>query len=158
MWDDCGLELNFPPDCSEQQIEISISAFVPIRNVVFPGVHIVSAVYQFHCNIKRFDKKFTLHLQHCVKLESAEDCHKMCFIIQHDDNEMKYGHFEVGSSQGTVNLNRFCCVYIGWISQLWRSIQIQALPDSHDQSGEDDQNDQDNLSLIISDQPHGGNS
>lgn len=157
VWSDCGMELNFPADCSQQQIEISISAFLPIRNVVYPGVHIVSAVYQFHCNVEKFDKKFTLCLEHCVKLQSADDCNKMCFIIQHGGNNMKYGRFEVGNSHGTVNLDRFCCVYISWISELWKSIQVEISSDSHNQGGEDDQNFQDSCSVIISDQPHSKN-
>ena len=167
VWSDCGLELNFPPGCSDQQIEISISVFLPIRNMVYLGVYIVSAVYQFQCNVERFDKMFTLRLQHCVKLQSAEDCHKMCFIIQHGGNNMKYGCFEIGSSYGTVTLDRFCYVYTGWIYKLWRSIQIQIISDSDDQdseddqgneddqSGEDDQNNQDSSSVIISNQRHG---
>ena len=130
--------------------------------MVYPGIHIVSAVYQFHCNIERFDKNFTLRLQHCVKLQSAEDCRKMCFIIQHGGNSIKYGCFKVGSSQGTVTLSSFCCIYIGWISHLWKSIQIEIVSEddqgSEDDRGrEDDQSDRDSSSLVISNQPHGSN-
>ena len=104
-------------------------------------MHIVSAVYQFNCNIKRFDKAFTLHLEHCIKLQSPEDCQKMCFIIQHDDsNDMKYGHFEVGNSYGTVNLNRFSRIFIVWVNELWRNICTIVLPAT----------DQDNTSLQVS--------
>ena len=97
-------------------------------------MHIVSAVYQFNCNIHRFDKAFTLRLQHCIKLQSPEDCQKMCFIIQHDDNnDVKYGHFEVGNSYGTVNLHRFCRVFIVWISKLGINILTIILPITDDQ-------------------------
>ena len=92
-------------------------------------MHIVSAVYQFNCNVERFDKAFTLRLQHCIKLQSPEDCQKMRFVIQHDDsNDMKYGCFEAGKSYGTVKLNRFCHVFIIWIHEPWKNIGVIVLP------------------------------
>ena len=92
-------------------------------------MHIVSAVYQFNCNIQKFNKAFTLRLQHCIKLQSPEDYQKMHFVIQHDDNnDVKYGHFEVGNSYGTVNLNRFSRIFIVWINELWRNICTIVLP------------------------------
>ena len=96
---------------------------------MYPGMHIVSAVYQFNCNIKRFDKAFTLRLQHCIKLQSPEDCQKMRFVIQHDDsNDMKYGCFEAGQSYGTVKLNRFCHIFIIMIHDPWKNIHVIVLP------------------------------
>ena len=93
----------------------------------------MSAVYQFDCNIQRFDKAFTLRLQHCVKLQSPEDCQKMRFVIQHDDsNDMKYGCFEAGKSYGTVKLNRFCHIYIIWIHEQRKYIRVVVLPLSDD--------------------------
>ena len=104
-------------------------------------MHIVSAVYQFNCNIRRFDKPFTLRLQHCIEVESLEDCQKIRFIIQRDDsNDVKHGHFEVGKSYGTVNLHRFSRVFIVWINELWRNICTCILPVTH----------QDNTSLQVS--------
>ena len=92
-------------------------------------MHIVSAVYQFNCNIQRFDKAFTLRLQHCIEIQSQEDCQKMRFIIQHGgSNDVKYGHFVVGNSYGTVNLHKFCHVFIVWVRELWRSICTIILP------------------------------
>jgi len=92
-----------------------MSAFLPIRNEVHPDVYVVSTVYKFDCNIKHFDKPFTLHLQHCVKLQSSEDCYKMFFISQHGDRtDIKHGNFEIGNSYGTLKLNRFCIKYICW--------------------------------------------
>ena len=92
-------------------------------------MHIVSALYQFNCNVKRFDKAFTLRLQHCIKLQSLEDCQKMRFVIQHgDSNDMKYGCFEAGQSYGTVKLNRFCHVFIILIHDLWKNIRVIVLP------------------------------
>jgi len=133
-WNDYGLKLNFPSKCSQQHIQVTMSTFLPIQSELHPGVHIVSAVYQFHCNIKKFDKAFTLHLQHCIELQSPKDCHKMCFIIQHDgSNDMKYGHFEARNSYGTVNLNKFCNVFIVWISELWRIIRTIILLPLSDQ-------------------------
>ena len=97
-------------------------------------MHIVSAVYQFNCNIQKFDKAFTLRLQHCIKLQSPEDCQKMHFVIQHDDsNDIKYGCFEVGNSYGTVHLNRFSRIFIVWINELWRNICTIVLPVTDDQ-------------------------
>jgi len=105
-----------------------MSTFLPIQSELHPGLHIVSAVYQFRCNIEKFDKAFTLHLQHCIELQSSEDCCKMRFIIQHDgNNDMKYGHFEVGNSYGTVSLNKFCNIFIIWILELWRNISTIVL-------------------------------
>ena len=88
-----------------------MSTFLPIKNEIHASIHIVSAVYQFKCNIERFDEAFTLRLQHCIELQSPEDCQNLRFIIQHgDSNDVKYGHYEVGNSYGTVNLNKFCHV------------------------------------------------
>ena len=85
----------------------------------------MSAVYQFKCNVKRFDKAFTLRLQHCIELQSPEDCQKMCFVIQHDNcNDMKCGCFEVGQSYGTVKLDKFCYVFI----TLRKNIRVIPLP------------------------------
>ena len=129
VWDECGLEINFPPKCSQQHIQVTTSSFLPIKNEVYPGMHIVSAVYQFNCNIKRFDKAFTLRLQHCIKLQSPEDCQKMRFVIQHDDsNDMKYGCFEAGQSYGTVKLNRFCHIFVILIHDPWKNICVIVLP------------------------------
>ena len=111
-------------------------------------MHIVSAVYQFNCNIKRFDKAFTLRFEHCIKLQSPEDCQKMHFVIQHNgSNDMKHGHFEVGDSYGTVNLNRFSRIFIVWINELWRNVCTCILPVT---------DDQDNTSLQVSSNQQSG--
>ena len=124
------MEISFPPECSHLHIQVTLSAFLPIRNDIYPGAHIVSAVYQFNCNIMRFNEAFTLCLQHCIELKSPEDCQKMCFIVQHDDSsiDVNYGHFEVGKSYGTVNLNRLCHVFIIWIHEPWKHIPVIVLP------------------------------
>ena len=134
VWSDCGLEINFPPKCSQEHIQVSTNTFLPVENEIYPGVHIVSAVCQFDCNIKRFDKAFTLRLQHCVKLQSPEDCQKMRFIeMQDDSNDVKYGSFKAGISYGTVTLNKFCRIFIIWIGEPWKNIRIIVLPLSSDQ-------------------------
>ena len=134
VWNECGLEIDFPPKCSQQNIQVTTSSFLPIKNEVHPGMHIVSAVYQFNCNIKRFDKAFTLRLQHCIKLWSPEDCQKMRFVIQHDDSsDTKYGCFEAGQSYGTVKLNRFCYIFIIFIHDPSKNIRVIVLPLSGDE-------------------------
>ena len=134
VWNDCGLEINFPPKCSQQQVQVTTNIFLPIENEVYRGVHIVSAVCQFNCNIKRFDKHFTVRLQHCVKLHSPEDCQKMRFIVMQDDsNDVRYGSFEAGKSYGTVALDKFCRIFIIWIGEQWKNIRIIVLPLSGDQ-------------------------
>ena len=123
------MEISFPPKCSQQHIQVATNTFLPLKNDVCPGAHIVSAVYQFNCNVKRFDKAFTLRLQHCIELQSSEDCQKMRFIVHHDgNNDVKYGHFEAGKSYGTVVLHRFCSVFIIWIPEPWKNIRIVVLP------------------------------
>ena len=125
VWNDCGVEIIFPPECSQQHIQITINAFLPARNEVYPGVHVVSAVYQFNTNIEQFDKPFTIHLQHCVKLQSPEDCQCMCFIIHCGDNiEMKYGKFHIDDCYGTINLCKIKFIFIQWIQGLRESDQI----------------------------------
>ena len=90
-----------------------------------PGVYIGSAVCKFHCNVDRFDKDITLHLQHYIRLKSSEDCHKMCFIVCHGDiGYMKYGHFEVGCAFGIIKLNELSCVCIAWTADFQKSISI----------------------------------
>ena len=134
VWKDCGLAISFPSQCSQQHIQVTTNTFLPVENEIYPGVHIVSAVYQFDCSIKKFDKPFTLHLQHSIKLQSPEDCQKMRFIIVQDgSNEVKYGHFETGKSCGTVTLDRFCHICIVWICELLKTICIVVLPLSGNQ-------------------------
>ena len=124
IWNDYGLEINFPPKCSQEHIQVDIQNFLPINNKVHPTIHIVSEVYQFQCNIKRFDKAFTLRLQHCLSLKSPEDCHQLCFIIESENNnDMKHGYFEVGNSYGIVHLNKFCRIFIVWVRALWRNMR-----------------------------------
>ena len=150
VWKDCGLEISFPSECSQQHIQVTMSTFLPIKNKVHPGMHIVSAVYQFNCNIERFDKAFTLRLQHCIELQSPEDCQKMRFVIHHgDSNDMKYGCFEAGKSYGTVKLNRFCYIFIIWIHESWKNIRVIVLPLS---------GDKDNSSLASSQHSSSGSS
>lgn len=134
-WDDCGLAINFPPKCSQQHIQVRANTFLPIENEVYPGIHIVSAVYQLKCDIERFDKPITVFLQHCIKLQSPEDCEKMRFIVIQDgtgSNDVKYGKFEVGKSYGAITLNKFCHIFIIW-SEPWKNICIIVLPLSGDQ-------------------------
>ena len=131
VWNDCGLELTFPPKCSQQNIQVTMSASLPIAQEVHPGVYIVSAVYKFDCNIKTFDIPFILHLQHCVKLQSADDCHKMRFISQHGDKiDIKHGNFEVDNCYGTLNLNRFCTEYVTW-SKDYQEAQVHEVVSPH---------------------------
>ena len=125
VWNDHGLEIYFPSRCSQRHVQVAASTFLPIKNEIYPGTHIVSAVYQFNCDIERFDKKFTLCLQHCVKLQSPEDCQKMCFVVVQDDrSDIKYGHFDIGKSYGTVTLDRFCHIFIAWVHELWKTLRI----------------------------------
>ena len=128
LWKDHGLEIYFPSRCSQLHVQVAASTFLPIKNELYPGTHIVSAVYQFICNVERFDKAFTLHLQHCVKLQSPEDCQKMCFVVVQDGcSDIKYGYFEVGKPYGTVTLDRFCRIFIAWVHELWKTICIAVL-------------------------------
>ena len=112
-WDDYGLKIQFHPNCSQHFIELSMSAYLPLKSEVFPGFHIVSTVIQFHCSVKKFDKPIILHLQHCVKLESLEDCQNMCFVM-HKKNKRKIlqGLFQIGGSYGAVTIPDFCYLYV----------------------------------------------
>ena len=138
VWSDCGLKLIFPQNCTQEMIQVTMSTFLPIRNKVHPEIHIVSAVYQFKCNIKHFDIPIILHLQHCVNLQSSEDCHKMWFASQHGDNiDIKHGNFDIGNSYGTLNLQTFCYIY-AFSSKKKKCdiepIHVVALPNQNDQS------------------------
>ena len=147
LWNDHGLEIYFPSRCSQQRVQVAVSTFLPIKNEVYPGTHIVSAVYQFNCDTERFDKAFTLHMQHCVELQSPEDCQKVCFVVVQDGRSyVKYGHFEVGKSYGTVTLDRFCYIFIVWeLYIFWRMI---ILPFSGNQDNLSTQAPSDRLSNI----------
>ena len=133
------MELTFLPECSQQQIEVTMNAYLPIKNQIRPGVCIVSAIYQFDCNIKKFDIPFILHLQHCVNLQSSEDCQKMCVISQHGDStSIEDGSFISGSYYSTLYLNTFCTKYIIWSQEENnQAIQINVveMPDKNEQSG-----------------------
>ena len=113
---------------------------MPIKNELSPGAYIVSAVYQFSYKITRFDEAIALYLQHCVKLQSLEDCQKMRFIIlQGGSNDIKYGHFEVGKYYGTIQLNRFCHIFIILVDEPWRNFRIIVLPLSSNQDSSSQQ-------------------
>ena len=101
---------------------------LPIKTEVHPGVYIVSTAFKFHCNVRKFDKAFTLSLQHCVNLQSVEDCQKMCFIVQHGNtSDIKHGQFEVQSSYGIIKLNGFCCISVAWMTEIWRNVNLQMM-------------------------------
>ena len=152
VWKDYGLEINFPSRCSQQNIQVTISILLPISNEVHPSVHIVSAVYQFNCDIERFDKPFTLYLQHCVKLQSPEDCQKMRFIVVQDGSSVvKYGCFEVGKSYGTVTLNRFCYIFIVWVCELWKNFRMIILPPSDEQDNSTNQPNNSHVETYVDD-------
>ena len=133
VWNDCGLELTFPPKCSQKNIQVTMSASLPITQEVHPGVYIVSAVYKFDCNIKHFDIPFILRLQHCVKLQSSVDCHKMRFISQHGDKtDIIHGDFEVDNCYGALNLNRFCAKCITYSKEEnYREAQVHEVVSQH---------------------------
>ena len=125
VWNDFGLEIIFPPECSQEHIQITINVFLPAGNEVYPGVHVVSAVYQFNTDIEQFDKPFTIRLQHCVELHSPEDCQCMCFVIYCGDNiQMKYGNFHIDDCYGTLDLSKIKFIFIQWIQGLRESDQI----------------------------------
>lgn len=142
-WNDYGLALTFPPNCVQQNVDISVSALLPLKNEIHPGIYIVSDVFKFYCNVKKFNNAFTLRLRHCVNLQSPEDCHKICFIIQHGDtteSDMKCGYFEVGNPCGTIKLKSFSLVFIAWMVRMWRRIRIRTRvrPSSETHDDEDD--------------------
>ena len=139
MWNDCGMEITFLPQCSQQEIKVTMNAYLPVKHQICPGVYVVSAIYQFDCSIKEFDIPFILHLQHCVKLQSSEDCQKMCFISQHGNSisSIKDGNCMKGSYYSTVHLKKFCTKYIIWSQEINnQAIQIRVVefPDDNESS------------------------
>ena len=115
VWNNFVVQLDFLTECSVKNIQVIITSFSPALNEVQPVVHIVSAVYKFDCNVELFDKPFTLHNKHCVKLQSSEDCHKMWFISQNGVSiDVERGNFKIGNYYGTIYLNRFCTIYTCW--------------------------------------------
>ena len=124
-------------------IEITISALLPIKTEVRPGIYLVSTVFKFHCNVKKFDKAFTLSLQHCVNLQSMEDCHRMCFIVQHGNtSDIKHGQFEVQGLYGSIALNAFCCISIAWMTEVWRNVNLQLMVIPVSETPDDQSNSQ----------------
>ena len=143
VWNDFGLKLTFPPKCVQRNIEIAISALLPIKTKVRPGVYLVSTIFKFHCNVKKFDKAFTLSLQHCVNLQSVEDCHRMCFIVQHSNtSDIKHGQFEVQGSYGSIALNAFCCISIAWMTEIWKNVNLQMMVIPLSETPDDQSNSQ----------------
>lgn len=67
-----------------------------------------------------------MHLQHYINLKSSEDCRKICFIVCHGDiGYLRFGHFKVGSEFGVIKLNKLSCVFIAWIADFQKSVNIQ---------------------------------
>ena len=127
----------------QRNIEITISALLPIKTEVCPGIYLVSTVFKFHCNVKKFDKAFTLSLQHCINLQSVEDCHRMCFIVQHGNtSDIKHGQFEVQGSYGSIALNTFCCISIAWMTEMWRNVNLQMMVIPVSETPDDQSNSQ----------------
>jgi len=131
-WRDYGLQLFFPPNCSHGRILVTMSSYIPFKNQIGPKIHVVSSIYYVRTNVKHFDNAVTLHLQHCVKLKTEEDCQKLHFIIIRKNGQIRAdGKFNIGHSYGTIEVTNFCYIYIVWEAD--RGINIRPL---NDQQGE----------------------
>ena len=115
VWREHGLQLYLPANCAHRRVVVTMNSYVPHRSQLNSKVHIVSSIYYLQTNIKQFSTAVTLHLQHCVKLKTEEDCQKMYYIIHDNDNTTTAnGQFHIGHSYGTIEMTSFCYVYIVW--------------------------------------------
>ncbi|XP_065915423.1 uncharacterized protein [Dysidea avara] len=139
VWREHGLQLYLPANCARKRILVTVSSYIPFKSQPSPGVHIVSSIYHLRTNIKQFSNFVTLHLQHCVKLKSEEDCQKMCFIIHNKDGKTTVdGKFHIGHSYGTIEVTKFCYIYIAWEAE--RGINIRPLNDQQEDGVQEDAN------------------
>jgi len=113
IWKNYGLQAYLPANCSNLLLQVAVSSYLPFNSQLRPGAHIVSSIYHLQANVKQFDNAITLYVQHCVKLNSEEDCKKMYFVKQHE-NDLNFfdGKFTVGGSYGIIEVTNFCNVYI----------------------------------------------
>ena len=115
VWKDYGLQLYLPTNCAQKRILVTMSSYIPMKSQLSPGAHIVSSIYYLRTNIKQFNNFVTLHLQHCVKLKTEEDCQKMCFVIHNEDRKTTVdGKFHIGHTYGTIEVTSFCYIYTVW--------------------------------------------
>ena len=117
-WKTHDLSISIPPNSFTDAIpaKLNITAYLAVGNQSFYGCHIVSAVFKIESSIKKFSSPVKLQIPHCVILESSDDCEKMHFYVQHEDEYAikRDGVFNVGEFYGTVELTEFSCVLIIW--------------------------------------------
>ena len=115
LWKGHDFMVTLPPDCADEMITINLKAYLP-ASTQDSSINIVSAMFDVTTNIKRFKKLVTIRFPHWINVISEEDKEKLSFLISHaNSSEFVKGHFEVGESFGSIEVDHFCifCACMG---------------------------------------------
>ena len=113
LWKGHDFMITLPPDCADEMITIDIKAYLPPST---QESSFVSTVFDVTTNIKRFKKLVTIRFPHWINIKSEEDKENLHILIIHaNSSEFMKGHFEVGESFGSVEVEHFCifCACLG---------------------------------------------
>ena len=115
LWEGHDFAMSLPPGCADENITISLQAYLPSSTQEHP---LGSAVFDVTTNIKKFKKPITICFPHCLKVGSEKDKEKLRFVIFHDDSyEYKKGYFEIGKSFGSIEIEKCSKFSIGEITR-----------------------------------------
>ena len=121
LWKGHNFEVLLPPDCADNAVSITLSAYLPSCT---QNHCLASAVFKISTNVEVFKKPITVRFPHWVNIKSEKDIEKLGFLIfrkryhniQVPQNylcEVQKGFFEVGESFGSVEVSEVCliCIY-----------------------------------------------
>ena len=124
-WKGYGLKLHIPENALPQTLDqctVHIRALLSGQFELPPEWILVSAVYQIKIPVK-FARPVTLEIQHCSSSTNAG----LSFIVAYASKqeipyrfkELEGGVFSSNYSYGSILLNHFCLIGIGWFRRLF---------------------------------------
>ena len=120
LWDEYGIELQFPSLSSEVQIDFTVSVISTVDNkhIEPESSKLVSAVYEISAN-RALPEPVTVRLQHCVPIHTEEEASAMSFVVATTKQGPPYrfevlsgGLFRCGSSYGEIKCSHFSRISI----------------------------------------------
>ena len=113
-WEDYGLKLYPQKDClpaSMDKVAVTILASIAGQYTFPEDLHLVSAVFWFHCQPNcTFTKPIKVQMEHCA---NTNDVTKLMFVrtsssLPYAFKQLKGGLFSSKDHYGTIELNQFC--------------------------------------------------
>ena len=118
-WNNYGLSLFAPEEIllPSETCEVAITALAGGEFEFPEGSELVSAIYGISIS-KPLLKPLTIKIQHCVLLETPEQCNSLQFVrapVSHGRLPYQFkflpgGHFTPGSQYGSISCTQFCLI------------------------------------------------